>query len=243
MYYQVIASFNGASLEGLNLQHPFYDREVSVILGNHVTLEAGTGAVHTAPGHGQDDYVVGQQYNLPVDNPVGGNGCFLPETEIFAGEYVFKANAHVIEVLEEKHMLLHHEQMQHSYPYCWRHKTPIIFRATPQWFISMDEHDLRKKALNEIENVEWMPDWGQQRIDGMVRDRPDWCISRQRTWGVPITVFVHKQSGELHPESQHLFEEVALRVEQGGIDAWFDLDAKELLGDEANDYEKIIGVL
>ncbi len=241
--YQVIASFNGASLEGLKLQHPFYDREVPVILGNHVTLEAGTGAVHTAPGHGQDDYVVGQQYNLPVDNPVGGNGCFLPETEIFAGEYVFKANAHVIEVLEEKHMLLHHEQMQHSYPHCWRHKTPIIFRATPQWFISMDENGLRKKALNEIENVEWMPDWGQQRIDGMVRDRPDWCISRQRTWGVPITVFVHKQSGELHPESQHLFEEVALRVEQGGIDAWFDLDAKELLGDEADDYEKIIDTL
>ncbi|MCH8080186.1 MAG: isoleucine--tRNA ligase, partial [Proteobacteria bacterium] len=241
--YQIIASFNGASLEGLKLQHPFYDREVPVILGKHVTLEAGTGAVHTAPGHGQDDYIIGSQYGLPVDNPVGGNGCFLPETEIFAGEYVFKANAHVIEVLIEKQMLLHHEQLQHSYPHCWRHKTPIIFRATPQWFISMDDNGLRQKALEEIENVEWMPDWGQQRIDGMVRDRPDWCISRQRTWGVPITLFVHKQTGELHPETQRLIEAVAIRVEQGGIDVWFELDKKELLGKDANDYEKITDTL
>ena len=241
--YQVIATLNGASLEDLKLQHPFYDREVPIILGNHVTLEAGTGAVHTAPGHGQDDYSVGLQYDLTVDNPIGSNGCFLPDTEIFAGEHVFKANAHVIEILEEKQKLLHHESIQHSYPHCWRHKTPIIFRATPQWFISMDANGLRKKALEEIENVEWMPDWGQQRIDGMVRDRPDWCISRQRTWGVPIAVFVHKQTGELHPESEHLVEEVALRVERGGIDAWFDLEAKELLGDEAIDYEKIIDTL
>lgn len=241
--YQVIATFNGALLEGLKLQHPFYDREVSIILGNHVTLEAGTGAVHTAPGHGQDDYSIGLEYDLPVDNPVGSNGCFLPDTEIFAGEHVFKVNVHVIEILEEKQKLLHHESIQHSYPHCWRHKTPIIFRATPQWFISMDANGLRKKALKEIENVEWMPDWGQQRIDGMVRDRPDWCISRQRTWGVPIAVFVHKQTGELHPQSERLIEEVALRVEQGGIDAWFDLEAKALLGDEANDYEKIIDTL
>ncbi len=241
--YQILATFNGAALEGFKLKHPFYDREVPIILGNHVTLEAGTGSVHTAPGHGQDDYTVGMQYDLPVDNPVGSNGCFLPDTEIFAGEHVFKANAHVIEVLLEKQTLLHHEQMQHSYPHCWRHKTPIIFRATPQWFISMDDNGLRKKALQEIENAAWMPDWGQQRIDGMVRDRPDWCISRQRTWGVPIAVFVNKQSGELHPDSQRLIEEVALRVEEGGIDAWFELNSNELLGDEVDDYEKITDTL
>lgn len=240
---KILATFNGAALEGLKLKHPFYDREVPIILGNHVTLEAGTGSVHTAPGHGQDDYTVGMQYDLPVNNPVGSNGCFLPDTEIFAGEHVFKANAHVIEVLLEKQTLLHHEQMQHSYPHCWRHKTPIIFRATPQWFISMDDNGLRKKALQEIENVAWMPDWGQQRIDGMVRDRPDWCISRQRTWGVPIAVFVHKQSGELHPDSQRLIEEVACRIEEDGIDAWFELDSNELLADEVDDYEKITDTL
>lgn len=241
--FEILASFHGSVIEGLKLQHPFYDRQVPVILGKHVTLEAGTGAVHTAPGHGQDDYIVGRQYNLPVENPVGSNGCFLPDTELFAGEHVFKANAHVIEVLSEKHMLLHHEQVQHSYPHCWRHKSPIIFRATPQWFISMDANGLREKALHEIENVRWMPDWGQQRIDGMVRDRPDWCISRQRTWGVPIAVFVHKQTGALHPDSQRLIEAVAERVEQGGIDIWFDLENRDLLAEDADDYEKITDTL
>jgi len=233
----------GKDLEGLKLQHPFYDREVPVILGKHVTLETGTGAVHTAPGHGQDDFIVGNQYGLPVDNPVASNGCFLPETELFAGEYVFKANDHIIEVLKEKQTLLHHESVQHSYPHCWRHKTPIIFRATPQWFISMDNNHLRDNALKEITQVQWMPDWGQQRIEGMVRDRPDWCISRQRTWGVPITVFVNKKTGETHPETMQLIEKVALRIEQGGIDAWFDLDAKELLDADASGYEKITDTL
>ena len=240
---QILATLNGMALEGLKLQHPFYDREVPLILASHVTLEAGTGAVHIAPAHGQDDYIAGLQYNLPVENPVGSNGCFLADTELFAGEHVFKANARVIEVLKEKQRLLHHEQIQHSYPHCWRHKTPIIFRATPQWFISMDENELRQKALEEIRNVEWMPDWGQQRIDGMIGDRPDWCISRQRTWGVPIAVFVNKQSGALHPESQRLIEEIAQDVEQRGIDAWFDLDHKELLGDEIDEYEKITDTL
>ncbi len=241
--YQILKTLNGAALEGLKLKHPFYNREVPIILGDHVTLEAGTGAVHTAPGHGHDDYIVGMKYNLPVDNLVGSNGCFLPETEIFSGEHVFKANTHVIEVLKEKQALLHYEEIKHSYPHCWRHKTPIIFRATPQWFISMDDNGLRKKALEEIDHVEWMPDWGKQRIDDMVRGRPDWCISRQRTWGVPIAVFAHMQSGELHPKSQKLIEEVAVRVEKNGIDAWFDLDINELLGDEARDYEKITDIL
>jgi isoleucyl-tRNA synthetase len=240
---QVIATFKGHSLEGLKLEHPFYQRDVPIILGQHVTLDAGTGAVHTAPGHGQDDYVVGSRYGLPVDNPVGADGCFLPGTELFAGENVFAANLHVIEVIKDKGALLCEESMQHSYPHCWRHKTPIIFRATPQWFISMDNHRLRDNAMQEISKVQWMPDWGQQRIEGMIRERPDWCISRQRTWGVPIAVFVHKVTGELHPKTLDLIEQVALRVEQEGVDAWFDLNSEELLGEKASDYEKITDTL
>ena len=236
--YQVVAYGKGSDLEGISLGHPFYDREVPIILGEHVTTEAGTGAVHTAPGHGQDDYVVGSRYQLEVYNPVGSNGCFLPDTELFAGEHVFAANDHVIEVLKGKGALVHEEMLQHSYPHCWRHKTPIIFRATPQWFVSMDQNGLRKSALSAIQEVKWMPDWGEARIAGMVENRPDWCISRQRTWGVPIALFIHKESGELHAETERLIEAVAQRVEAGGIDAWFGLDPAELLGDEAGEYEK-----
>ena len=227
----------GSGFEQMLLQHPFYDRKVPIVLGDHVTMEAGTGAVHTAPGHGQDDYIVGIRYGLPIDNPVGNDGRFLPGTELFAGENVFAANDHVIEVLKEKQSLLHAESVQHSYPHCWRHKTPIIFIATPQWFISMDNNGLRTRALEEIRKVLWTPEWGQQRIEGMVRDRPDWCISRQRTWGTPITVFTDRKTGELHPDTVVLIEEIARKVEQGGIDAWFELDAKELVDHSA--YEKV----
>ncbi|HKK16995.1 MAG TPA: class I tRNA ligase family protein, partial [Gammaproteobacteria bacterium] len=222
---------------------PFYDRQVPLVMGRHVTLDTGTGAVHTAPGHGLDDYIMGREYDLPIDNPVGANGCFLPDTELFAGEHVFKANDHVIEVLQEKRNLLHHESWQHSYPHCWRHKAPIIFRATPQWFISMENGGLREKALAAIDTVQWCPDWGKQRIRGMVEDRPDWCISRQRTWGVPITVFVHRETGELHPDTMRLMENIAKKVEQGGIDAWFESGAGDYLGDEAADYEKVSDTL
>lgn len=237
--YHVIAYCKGAALEHQLLRHPFYDRQVPIILGDHVTTDAGTGAVHTAPGHGQDDYVVGLKYGLPVDNPVGNDGVFLPNTELFAGEHVFNANAHVLEVLEQRGKLLHHEAILHSYPHCWRHKTPIIFRATAQWFISMDKNKLREQALNEVKRVTWIPDWGQARIESMMEGRPDWCISRQRTWGVPIAFFVHKETGELHPRTAELVEQVSQRIEQKGIDAWFELDAAELLGDEAGQYEKI----
>ena len=235
----VLAHCLGSALENQLLMHPFYHRKVPIILGDHVTAEAGTGAVHTAPGHGQDDYVVGQRYGLPVDNPVGDNGVFLANTELFAGEHVFSANDHVIEVLTSKHKLLHHEAVFHSYPHCWRHKTPIIFRATPQWFISMEQAELRKKALAEIKKVQWLPEWGQVRIEGMIENRPDWCISRQRTWGVPIPFFVHKETGALHPETDKLVEDIALHVEQKGIEAWFALDKAEWLGAEAEQYEKM----
>lgn len=229
----------GADLELLRFQHPFYPFDVPAILGDHVTVDSGTGAVHTAPGHGQEDFAVGQKYGLEVANPVGSNGVYLSDTPLFAGQHVFKANASVIEVLKEKGALLHHQALQHSYPHCWRHKTPIIFRATPQWFISMDQRGLRQKALSEIKSVKWIPDWGQNRIEAMVENRPDWCISRQRTWGVPIALFVHKETQALHPRTAELIEAVAKRVETKGIQAWWDLEPAELLGEEAALYEKV----
>lgn len=241
--YTIIARCTGDKLEGLLLQHPFYARQVPVILGEHVTTEAGTGAVHTAPGHGQEDFVVGLKYGLPVDNPVGNDGCFLPNTELFAGESVHKANPHVLEVLTAHGKLLKADKLRHSYPHCWRHKTPLIFRATPQWFISLEQNGLRPQAMAAIQGVKWIPDWGKARIEGMVQNRPDWCISRQRTWGVPIALFIHKETGALHPQTPLLIEAVAQRIEQHGIDAWFSLSAEELLGKDAPHYDKVSDTL
>ena len=237
--FTILGRCVGADLELLRFHHPFYDFTVPVVLGDHVTTDSGTGAVHTAPGHGQEDFVVGNKYNLEVANPVAGNGTYLADTPLFAGQHVFKANDKVVDVLRERGALLHHESYLHSYPHCWRHKTPIIFRATPQWFISMEQAGLRQKALSEIKGVRWIPDWGQNRIEAMVENRPDWCISRQRTWGVPIALFVHKETQQLHPRALELMEEVAKRVEQKGIQAWWDLDPAELLGAEAADYDKV----
>ncbi len=236
--YHVIGYCKGSAWEFQLLEHPFYDRKVPIVLGEHVTTEAGTGAVHTAPGHGQDDYIVGMKYGLPIDNPVGADGVFLSTTELFAGEHVFNANAHVLEVLESKGKLVHHHALLHSYPHCWRHKTPIIFRATPQWFIAMNKNHLRDLALSEVKRVAWIPDWGQARIESMIDGRPDWCVSRQRTWGVPITFFIHKETRELHPRTAELIEQIAKRIEEKGIEAWFELEKEELLGAEAADYEK-----
>ncbi len=239
-HHRVICYARGDAFENLQLQHPFYDREVPIILGEHVTLEAGTGAVHTAPGHGLDDYIVGQRYGLPVDNPVGADGRFLPGTQLFAGEHVFTANEKVVETLKAHGVLLQESRFTHSYPHCWRHKSPIIFRATPQWFIAMEKKGLRESALAEIAKVDWMPDWGLSRILGMVRSRPDWCISRQRTWGVPIPLLVHKETGDLHPDTPRLIEEVAGRVEEKGVEAWFELMSQDLLGEEEGArYEKV----
>jgi len=238
---RVVANCRGKDLEGVKLRHPFYAREVPVILGEHVTTDAGTGAVHTAPGHGVEDYVVGARYGLAVENPVGGDGKFLPGTELFAGEHVLKANDHVIEVLKAHGALVHAEALVHSYPHCWRHKTPIIFRATTQWFIGMER--LRELALRAIANTRWVPEWGEARIQGMVENRPDWCISRQRSWGVPIALFVEKATGEAHPETERLIEEVARQVEARGIDAWFDLKPEDLLGADAPRYEKVSDTL
>jgi isoleucyl-tRNA synthetase len=241
--FKIAGRCKGEALENQLLRHPFYARQVPVILGGHVTTEAGTGAVHTAPGHGVDDFQVGSQYNLEVLNPVGGNGVFFEDTELVGGQYVFKANKTVVEALQENGNLLYHEEIEHSYPHCWRHKTPVIFRATPQWFISMHQNGLLEKAVEAVETVRWMPSWGKARIDSMLENRPDWCISRQRTWGVPIALFVDKETGDLHSQTAELIEQVAQRVEQGGIGAWFALEAEELLGEDAGQYEKVSDTL
>ncbi len=237
------AVFTGSELEGLQVQHPFYDKQVPIILGDHVTTDAGTGAVHTAPAHGQEDFVVGKQYDLPVNCPVDGRGVFFEDTELLAGQFIFKANASVIEILKSTNTLVKHAPLVHSYPHCWRHKTPVIFRATPQWFISMQDNGLRDAVNAEIPKVDWIPDWGKKRIELMVGNRPDWCISRQRFWGVPITLFTHKQTGQLHPDTQALFASISAMIEKEGIEAWFETDIKDLLGADAQDYEKATDTL
>ncbi len=239
----VFGTVKGAALELLQLQHPFYSRVLPIILGDHVTTDAGTGAVHTAPGHGQEDFVVGQKYGLEVLNPIDGRGIFLPSTEIFAGQYIWKANDTITALLAERGVLLASEKLTHSYPHCWRHRTPVAFRATPQWFISMEQANLRADALEAIKGVKWIPDWGEARIAGMVSGRPDWCISRQRTWGVPIALFIHRETGEPHPRSVELMRAVADRVQQAGADSWYSLDATELLGDDAAHYDKVTDIL
>ena len=235
--------FLGSDLEGLKAQHPFYDKQVPIILGDHVTTDAGTGAVHTAPAHGQEDFVVGKKYDLPVNCPVDGRGVFFEDTELLAGQFIFKANASVIEILKSENTLVKHAPLVHSYPHCWRHKTPVIFRATPQWFISMQDNGLRDTVNSEIPKVDWIPDWGKKRIELMVGNRPDWCISRQRFWGVPITLFTHKQTGKLHPNTAELFTSISAMIEKNGIEAWFETDIKDLLGADADDYEKATDTL
>jgi isoleucyl-tRNA synthetase len=250
----VLGGCAGRQLENIRLQHPFYPRQVPIILGDHVTMEAGTGAVHTAPAHGADDYVVGQKYGLPVENPVGDDGHFFAHVPLVGGLLVWKANEVVIQQLEASGMLLKVEKLQHSYPHCWRHRTPIIFRATPQWFISMDKRvrssdpeeasqTLREAAKAAVETTAFYPSWGRARLDAMVKTRPDWCVSRQRNWGVPMALFVNRETQELHPRTSELLEQVACRVEQQGIEGWFTLDAEELLGHEIKDYKKLTHTL
>ncbi|MBI5918842.1 MAG: isoleucine--tRNA ligase [Nitrosomonadales bacterium] len=249
----------GATLENLPLQHPFYERIVSLICGEHVTLEAGTGLVHTAPAHGVDDYVVGQKYNLPTDNPVGDDGRFfasvLPVGEhAIAGLSVWQANPLVLQTLEASGHLLHSEKLKHSYPHCWRHKTPIIFRATPQWFIGMEqlgrekgeegrEENLRSLANQAVADTQFFPAWGRARLEAMIRNRPDWCVSRQRNWGVPMTLFIHKETGLPHPNSPALLEKVAKQVEQRGIEAWFSLDFADFPEVDTTQYKKVTDTL
>jgi isoleucyl-tRNA synthetase len=245
----------GVDLEGQRLQHPFYaDREIPLLLGEHVSAEEGTGAVHTAPGHGQDDFVVGQRYGLVEQygaaqlNPVDSRGVYLPSTppigdHALAGTHIWKANDAIVEGLKQNGSLLAFSTITHSYPHCWRHRTPVAFRATPQWFISMEQAGLRRDALAAVGNVGWIPEWGEARIFGMVEGRPDWCISRQRTWGVPIALFFDRESGQPHPRTPELMRQVADRVERDGVDAWYALDPASLLGADASRYEKVTDIL
>ncbi|HMT37205.1 MAG TPA: isoleucine--tRNA ligase, partial [Thermomonas sp.] len=251
----VLGRATGHALEGMLFAHPFYDeRDIPILLGDHVSAEDGTGAVHTAPGHGQEDFAVSQKYGLVGRysaaqlNPVDGRGVYLPTTPAaggveLAGLHVWKANDVLVDVLRASGRLLAFSKLTHSYPHCWRHKTPVAFRATPQWFISMDQAHLRRDALAAIKGVTWYPEWGEARIAGMVEGRPDWTISRQRTWGVPIALFVHRETGEPHPRSVALMHQVADRVERAGVDAWYALDPAELLGDEAAQYDRITDIL
>ncbi|WP_097462278.1 isoleucine--tRNA ligase [Mangrovitalea sediminis] len=241
--YEVLGSVPGSALEKQLLQHPFYDRQVPVVLGDHVTTDAGTGAVHTAPDHGMEDFEVGQVYGIGTLNLVQADGTYTSGAGEFAGVHVYKADGPICEALERNGKLVRRTTFQHSYPHCWRTKTPLIYRATPQWFISMDKKGLKRDALEAIKGVKWIPAWGQNRIEAMVEQSPDWCISRQRTWGVPITLFLHRETQELHPRTAELIESVAQRIETDGIDAWFDLDASELLGEEASQYEKVTDTL
>ncbi|SBS30885.1 Isoleucine--tRNA ligase [Marinomonas spartinae] len=241
--FRIVGRAEGADLNGTLLDHPFVERDIPVILGEHVTTEAGTGCVHTAPDHGVDDFNVGRENGLGTINLVQDNGVYSEAAGEFAGMHVYKVDDAVLEALNRNNALVFQSKIFHSYPHCWRTKTPLIFRATPQWFISMDEKGLLDSAKEAVKGVKWTPSWGQNRMEGMLNNSPDWCVSRQRTWGVPIALFINKETQELHPETPRLIEEVAQRIEKVGIDAWFDLDAAELLGDEAEQYSKVTDTL
>lgn len=243
--WNVLSSFQGKNLEGKKFLHPFLENvSLPVILGKHVTLDAGTGSVHTAPDHGEDDYLVSQKYNIQTINLVDYKGDYIgnvhPQLD---GINIFKANKIIIDILIKNNCLLHHEILKHSYPHCWRHKTPVIFRATQQWFIKIDQNKLRSKTLREIKKVSWMPKWGETRIKEMVKKRPDWCISRQRKWGVPMCLFIHKETGEIHPETYLLMKKIIKKIKLQGIEAWWNIDKKEVLGEKHNMYYKIFDIL
>jgi isoleucyl-tRNA synthetase len=247
--YHIVGHCKGKDFENISagvryeLKHPFYERNVPLILGDHVTTDAGTGFVHTAPDHGADDFNVGVKYGIGTLNYIDDHGAYRPNVEIFAGDHVYKVDEKVVALLIEKNVLFAQGKITHSFPHCWRTKTPLIFRATPQWFVSMTKNNLRDQVAQAVDGVKWIPDWGKARIDAMLASSPDWCISRQRTWGVPIALFVHKESQELHPETARLIEEVAQKVESQGIDAWFDLTAEDMLGDDAKNYSKVTDTL
>ena len=242
---KTIASCKGSALENIRFRHPFYDRLAPMYLGEYVTLDSGTGIVHSAPAYGVEDFDSCRRYGMKDEDiltPVQSDGHFASSLPFFGGMMIWKANPKIVEKLKEVGALLHEETYPHSYMHCWRHKTPVILRATTQWFAAMDKpvggETLRATALRGIEATEFFPSWGKARLHGMIANRPDWTLSRQRQWGVPMPFFLHRGTGALHPRTQELLEEVAQRVEQGGIEAWQTTSAEELLGAEASQYEK-----
>jgi len=227
-HYQVLTKFQGQVLEGFKCQHPLYPRESLIILASYVTFDVGTGCVHTAPGHGQEDYESGIKYGLEIYSPVDDEGRFTKEVQYFGGQFVFDANEAVNQKLKEVGALLKEEEMIHSYPHCWRTNDPIIFRATEQWFISMDKTGLRKNALRSIEEVKWIPPWGRDRIYGMIENRPDWCVSRQRAWGIPIPVFYCNLCRE-PLVTEETIQYITKLFEERGADVWFEEEADRLI--------------
>ena len=242
--FKILGKNLGHALAGIQCEAPWDGRIVPVMTGDHVTLEAGTGAVHSAPAYGLEDFHAAKSLNLELLTPVRDDGTFAETVSVVAGLHVEKAGPVIADYLAEKGRLVHKARLEHSYPHCWRHKTPVIYRATPQWFIRMQGEGLLETARQAVEtSIQFTPTWGKNRLAAMLEDRPDWCISRQRNWGVPITVFVHQETSQLHPDTQQLFETIAKRIEQGGINAWFDLDPAGLLGEDAADYRKVTDVL
>jgi isoleucyl-tRNA synthetase len=249
---RTLASCKGKELERIAFRHPFYDRLSPVYLGDYVTLEQGTGIVHSAPAYGVEDFISCRRYGMKDDQiltPVMGDGKYAASLQFFGGLDIWKANPQIVEKIREAGALFHSEKHQHSYMHCWRHKTPIIYRATTQWFAGMDavpgyhgrkpDEHLRATALRAIEATRFFPDWGQARLHGMIANRPDWTLSRQRQWGVPMPFFIHRETGELHPRTSELLEAVAKKVEGGGIEAWQQVRPEDLLGADAANYEKV----
>ncbi len=229
--FDVISTTEGKKLSDIYLIHPFLERKSVLLHGDHVTTETGTGCVHTAPAHGMDDHLICKRNNIDTINSLNNKAFFKDELDFIAGLPAIKADPLIVEKLQEHNALINIEDYHHSYPHCWRHKTPLIFTSTPQWFISMKKNNLIKDALKDIKNVNWEPSWGFQRIESMLSDRPDWCISRQRNWGVPITLVVHKDTGEIHPDQKELFEKFAQVIEKDGISAWDKLNLEDFIDD------------
>lgn len=242
--YRIIANVLGSKLNSLKVKHPFYDHIVPLVHSDHVDNYSGTGIVHIAPAHGIEDFSLGEIHKLSASSPINDYGYYYDNVKFFGGKFLFEASDDIIKLLEERAVLVNLEEIKHSYPNCWRHKTPLIFRATPQWFINMDRGNLRAKAIEAVRTIEWFPARTQNLIHGMIKDRPDWCISRQRTWGVPIPLYVHKKEGTLHPKTQSILNQVAESSEKVGLEkAWFNKKDNCFIEDNTNEYERVTDTL